>query len=116
MSHIRTHTHTCMYTFKHTHIRTHTHTYMYTFKRTHIRTHTHTYMYTFKHTHIRTHTHTYMYLHVLRLKAGADVNAKLDGQQEGAEGFTALMWAAYGGHKVYMIYVYIRPVHLRCII
>ena len=31
--------------------------------------------------------------------AGADVNAKLDGQQEGAEGFTALMWAAYGGHK-----------------
>ena len=34
-----------------------------------------------------------------RLDAGADVNAKLDGQQEGAEGFTALMWAAYGGHR-----------------
>ena len=33
------------------------------------------------------------------LTAGANVNAKLDGQQEGAEGFTALMWAAYGGHK-----------------
>ena len=35
----------------------------------------------------------------LLLTAGANVNAKLDGQQEGAEGFTALMWAAYGGHK-----------------
>ena len=30
---------------------------------------------------------------LLLLAAGADVNAKLDGQQEGAEGFTALMWA-----------------------
>jgi hypothetical protein len=35
----------------------------------------------------------------LLLDNKADINAKLDGQQEGAEGFTALMWAAYGGHK-----------------
>ncbi|KAJ1469102.1 ankyrin repeat-containing domain protein [Baffinella frigidus] len=34
----------------------------------------------------------------LLLENKADINAKLDGQQEGAEGFTALMWAAYGGH------------------
>jgi hypothetical protein len=35
----------------------------------------------------------------LLLDNKANINAKLDGQQEGAEGFTALMWAAYGGHK-----------------
>jgi ankyrin repeat protein len=35
----------------------------------------------------------------LLLDNKADINAKLDGQQEGAEGFTALMWAAYSGHK-----------------
>eukprot|EP00960_Hanusia_phi_P053215 761918-Hanusia_phi.AAC.2 len=52
----------------------------------------------------------------LLLSQGADVNGRLDGQQvepppvstvkcelvpeqEGSEGFTALMWAAYGGQQ-----------------
>ena len=28
---------------------------------------------------------------------GVDLEAKIDGQEEGSEQFTGLMWAAYGG-------------------
>ena len=45
------HTHTHIYTYRHTHIQTHTHTH--TYRHTHIQTHTH------RHTHEHTHTHTH---------------------------------------------------------